>query len=75
MTSRKNHLTADEVEAAIHTVTLDDPLGRWGYRRVKHKLQLKGIPIPRYGIGILQATWLTFFFLSQGYGCSSPCRS
>jgi hypothetical protein len=47
-TPRKNGLTEEDMGAAIEHKLQEDPLGRWGYRKVQEKLGLQGILIPRY---------------------------
>ena len=40
---------------AIDRKLEDDPLGRWGYRKVQEKLGLQGVHIPRYGVTLYSA--------------------
>ena len=46
-TTRHSGLTNVEKGAAILAVTEEDPLARWGGRKIKEKLSVKGIHIPR----------------------------
>ncbi|KAJ7105453.1 hypothetical protein C8R43DRAFT_963590 [Mycena crocata] len=46
-TSRHSGLTDVEKAAAILAVTEEDPLARWGGRKIKEKLSLQSIHIPR----------------------------
>ncbi|KAJ6460661.1 hypothetical protein C8R47DRAFT_1160637 [Mycena vitilis] len=46
-TTRHSGLTDVEKGAAILAVTEEDPLGRWGGRKIKEKLSVKGIHLPR----------------------------
>ena len=46
-TPRRNGLTEIEMGMAIDQELEEDPLGRWGFRKVQEKLGLQGIHIPR----------------------------
>ncbi|KAJ7061419.1 hypothetical protein C8F01DRAFT_1369564 [Mycena amicta] len=46
-TSRHSGLTELEQTSAILTITEQDPLGRWGSRKVQEKLVLRGVHVPR----------------------------
>lgn len=46
-TPRKNGLTEIEMGMAIEKKLEEDPLGRWGFRKVQEKLGLQAIHIPR----------------------------
>ncbi|KAJ7439477.1 hypothetical protein FB451DRAFT_1301899 [Mycena latifolia] len=46
-TSRHSGLTDVEKGAAIMAITQEDPLGRWGGRKIKEKLSLQSVHIPR----------------------------
>ncbi|KII90163.1 hypothetical protein PLICRDRAFT_53263 [Plicaturopsis crispa FD-325 SS-3] len=46
-TPRKTGLSEEEFGIAIVQKLKEDPLGRWGYRKVQEKLALDGIHIPR----------------------------
>ncbi|KAF7307411.1 hypothetical protein MIND_00535500 [Mycena indigotica] len=55
-TTRHSHLTDVEKVTAILSVTEDDPLGRWGGRKVKEKLALDGVHISLPQINDIQRT-------------------
>ncbi|KAJ7429234.1 hypothetical protein FB451DRAFT_1556452 [Mycena latifolia] len=46
-TSRHSGLTDVDKGAAIMAITQEDPLGRWGGRKIKEKLSLQSVHIPR----------------------------
>ncbi|KAJ7082929.1 hypothetical protein B0H15DRAFT_803055 [Mycena belliarum] len=46
-TTRHSGLTDTEKAASILEITQEDPLGRWGARKIKEKLSIKTIHIPR----------------------------
>ncbi|KAJ7628073.1 hypothetical protein B0H17DRAFT_1285362 [Mycena rosella] len=46
--SRHSGLTEVEKDAAILAITQEDPLARWGGRKIKEKLSLRSVHIPQY---------------------------
>ncbi|KAJ7697401.1 hypothetical protein B0H17DRAFT_1197460 [Mycena rosella] len=54
-TSRHSGLTDVEKGAAILAITQEDPLARWGGRKIKEKLSLQSVHIPREFIDDLRA--------------------